>query len=426
VLLGSPTVEFWAAVPREIEFPVRTAVRSSIDFLTSPALERTPTPDPFLAKDRTPSVVPEELSGARERPMIMSMPTTARPQQRDDHRLRNLVQRTGDVAVATDLGVPRSTARGWLGAAPTVVVCLDVVDLTDPELRQEVLKLRRRAQKLTVLLRLALALRRTSGFNLTGDRLPDRRAKLRILRAVDRAREYLPLRAVLRLLRVSPSRSHAWRRHRLMYDAANRQGAEERNFDPPIEKAKGDDMNVPTPQASNSGRFWNPIPALLIALVIPYVALVSAAPQRPSPPTGRAADFSGLWIEIPRPPGAAPSGGPPLRMRLTQQGARLEVRLRGNANPTPNDPVFGVATIAGQMATWTGPESCGSVNQKPGYNYDHPGSSQYTLALEHPIDGPAPPRPQMLYTTTTTWNVPCDGIQAGTSQTTMVLERGGS
>jgi hypothetical protein len=76
------------------------------------------------------------------------MPTTARPQQRYDHRLRHLVHRTGDVTVATDLGVPRSTARGWLGAAPTVVVCLDTADLTEPELRQEILKLRRRIQKL--------------------------------------------------------------------------------------------------------------------------------------------------------------------------------------------------------------------------------------------------------------------------------------
>jgi putative transposase len=141
------------------------------------------------------------------------MPTTARPeQQRYDHRLRHLVQRTGDVSVATDLGVPRSTARGWLGAAPTVVVCLDLADLTEPELRQEVLKLRRRVQKLTALLRLVLALLRTSGFRLTGARLPDGRAKRRILRAVDRAREYLPLRAVLRFLRLSPSRFHAWRR----------------------------------------------------------------------------------------------------------------------------------------------------------------------------------------------------------------------
>src|SRR5712692_9381824 len=124
--------------------------------------------------------------------MIISMPTTARPQRRYDHRLRNLVQRTGDVTVATNLGVPRSTARGWLAAAPTVVVCLEA-DLTEPELRQEVLKLRRRVQKLTALLRLVLALLRTSGVRLTEERLPDGSDKIRIMRAVDRARAFVPL-----------------------------------------------------------------------------------------------------------------------------------------------------------------------------------------------------------------------------------------
>jgi hypothetical protein len=92
------------------------------------------------------------------------MPTLARSQQRYDHRLRNLVQRTGDVTVATDVGVPRSTARGWLGETPRVVVCLDVAELTESELRQEVLKLRRRVGKLTALLRLMLALLQTPGF----------------------------------------------------------------------------------------------------------------------------------------------------------------------------------------------------------------------------------------------------------------------
>jgi transposase InsO family protein len=64
--------------------------------------------------------------------MIIAMPTTPRSQQRYDNRLRDLVRRTGDVTIATDLGVPRSTARGWLGAVPTVIVSLDVADLTAP------------------------------------------------------------------------------------------------------------------------------------------------------------------------------------------------------------------------------------------------------------------------------------------------------
>ena len=37
-----------------------------------------------------------------------------------DRRLRDLVDDTGDVTIATDLGVPRSTARRWLGKARRV------------------------------------------------------------------------------------------------------------------------------------------------------------------------------------------------------------------------------------------------------------------------------------------------------------------
>jgi hypothetical protein len=144
--------------------------------------------------------------------MIFPMTTTGRPQQRYDHRLRDLIRGTGDVTIATNLGVPRSTARGWLGKPPKVVVSLDVTDLSASELQLEILQLRRRVRKLTALLRLALVLLRSSGFTLTHERLPDGRAKIRILRALDRAREFVPLRALLRFLRVSPSRFHAWRR----------------------------------------------------------------------------------------------------------------------------------------------------------------------------------------------------------------------
>ena len=94
--------------------------------------------------------------------MIIRMMTTSRPQRRYDHRLPDLVQRTGDLTIATNRGVQRSTARGWLRAAPTVVVSLDWADLPEPELRQEILKLRRRVEKLAALLRLALALVHTS------------------------------------------------------------------------------------------------------------------------------------------------------------------------------------------------------------------------------------------------------------------------
>src|SRR5262249_60966069 len=137
--------------------------------------------------------------------MIILMTTSRRPQKRYDHRLRELVRGTGNVTIATDLGVPRSTARGWLRETPKVVVRLDATNLTASELQQEIVALRPRVRKLTALLRLALALLRSSGFTLAYERLRDGRDKTRILRAVDRARECVPLRALLRFLRLSPS-----------------------------------------------------------------------------------------------------------------------------------------------------------------------------------------------------------------------------
>jgi hypothetical protein len=43
---------------------------------------------------------------------MISRMTIGRPQQRYDHRLRELVQRAGALTIGTDRGVPRSTARG--------------------------------------------------------------------------------------------------------------------------------------------------------------------------------------------------------------------------------------------------------------------------------------------------------------------------
>src|SRR4030095_2738918 len=118
--------------------------------------------------------------------MIIRMTTSRRRQQRYDHRLRDLIHNTGDVAIGTDLGVPRSTARGWLRKAPTGAVTMDVTSVKTLELQQEVLELRRRVKKLTALLRLALALLRSSGFTLTHERVPDGRAQNRMPRAIQR------------------------------------------------------------------------------------------------------------------------------------------------------------------------------------------------------------------------------------------------
>jgi putative transposase len=218
-------------------------------------------------------IVLEELSDLSQRPMIIRMTTMARPQQRYDHRLRDLVQRTGDVTIATSLGVPRSTARGWLGAAPTVVVSLEVANLTEPELRQEILRLRRRVEKLAALLRLALALLQTSGFRLSGERLPDGQAQLRILRAVDRARECIPLRAALRFLGLSPSRFHAWRRRQTectLDDRSSCPRASPHRLRPSEVQAIGDMVTSPE---------YRHVPTGTLAVLAQRLGRVSASPS---------------------------------------------------------------------------------------------------------------------------------------------------
>ena len=140
------------------------------------------------------------------------MTSTTRVQHRYDHRLRELVRSTGDVECAIRRGVPRSTARGWLTSNRTEVITLDVADMDALRLQQEVLELRDRVQRLVALLRIMAVLLKVSGFSLAGSRLPDGTAKITLLRAIERSRSVLSLRIVLRLLRLSQSRYHSWKR----------------------------------------------------------------------------------------------------------------------------------------------------------------------------------------------------------------------
>ena len=140
------------------------------------------------------------------------MSTTTRIQRRYDHRLRELVQSTGEIDHAIRQGVPRSTARGWLASASSEVVTVDVFDTESCQLQREVLVLRRRLERLVALLRLMVVLVKVSGFSLAHVRLPDGGRRVALLRAIDRSRSVVPLRIALRLLRLSSARYHSWRR----------------------------------------------------------------------------------------------------------------------------------------------------------------------------------------------------------------------
>jgi len=131
-------------------------------------------------------------------------------QQVYDHRLRELVHRTGDVSVATDPGVPRSTARGWLRREPPRIVGLDILDRNTAELEYEVIRLRRRVRRLSAVVSLLVSVVRVSDFHLDEAHITDPRSRAALLSAAERARRVLNTSNVLRILHISASRYSSW------------------------------------------------------------------------------------------------------------------------------------------------------------------------------------------------------------------------
>jgi putative transposase len=135
-----------------------------------------------------------------------------RRQQIYDHRLVQLVQRTGDIMHATGCGVPASTARGWLTRKTVKVITHPSFELSDGDLCERLARLELRLIRLTALLRIALAILSILRPNFTRLRVPEGRDKRRLLRAIDRGRSVPKLPRMLYALGLSPSRLSAWRR----------------------------------------------------------------------------------------------------------------------------------------------------------------------------------------------------------------------
>ena len=146
------------------------------------------------------------------------MTTTTRSQNRYDHRIRELVRTTRDIKCVVQMGVPPSTARGWLTSTTAEVITSDVLDMKLISLQREVLQLRARVRKLTALLRVLFAVMRVCGCSLNHIRLSDGKDKKSLLRSIDRARGVYSLRSLLRSIRLSASRYHNWRKEQCELD----------------------------------------------------------------------------------------------------------------------------------------------------------------------------------------------------------------
>ena len=83
-----------------------------------------------------------------------------RSQRTYDHRLVALVQDTGDITIATGVGVPRSTAAGWLRRAKRDVTTVSTCETSSAELRARLARTEARLRRCQALLRVLLAVLR--------------------------------------------------------------------------------------------------------------------------------------------------------------------------------------------------------------------------------------------------------------------------
>jgi hypothetical protein len=96
---------------------------------------------------------------------------------------------------------------GWLNGAPRTVVTVDTVSMPEEELQARVVRLERRVERLRAIIWLLAATIRAFGLDLAQRRLPEGQAKAILLRTIERARQCLPLKSALRIVRLSASRS---------------------------------------------------------------------------------------------------------------------------------------------------------------------------------------------------------------------------
>ena len=122
-----------------------------------------------------------------------------------DHRVKAQIIATRNANLFPELDIPRSTASGWIRRGLGEVVSLDEGLDAESQFRNRVARLEHRVSMLTAVLRLVLALLRTSGFKLDLVRIPEADGKRQLLSAIERARKNMPLAAALQVLGLSPS-----------------------------------------------------------------------------------------------------------------------------------------------------------------------------------------------------------------------------
>jgi len=127
-----------------------------------------------------------------------------------DYRIRQTICETGDRDLFPELNIPRSTVRSWIHRGVPDVASGDFVECDRSDLLVEDQELQRRIAMLCAVVGLLRAMLRVSKVRLDFERLPDGNDKKTLIRAIERSGKAIPIRAALRITRLSPSRYHRW------------------------------------------------------------------------------------------------------------------------------------------------------------------------------------------------------------------------
>lgn len=133
-----------------------------------------------------------------------------RVQRSYDHRLRQFVCTTGDTAHALRIGVPRSTANGWLQPRVQSVISLSQFGQHVESLETEVARLQLQVSRLRHLLRLLFLIFRISGFSFQNCRIPCSSDKSKLINLINNAATVIPVGRLLNVIGLSRSRFYAW------------------------------------------------------------------------------------------------------------------------------------------------------------------------------------------------------------------------
>jgi len=132
------------------------------------------------------------------------------PRRSYDYRIRETICESGDPDLFPELNIPSSTIRSWLHRGVPDVVSSELAGGNHLELLAENRELRRRVALLGAVVGVLVALLRVSKTRIDLERIPESDSKQILLRVIERSKKVMPLTAVLRIARLSPSRYHSW------------------------------------------------------------------------------------------------------------------------------------------------------------------------------------------------------------------------